>query len=296
MLARRHRGSAEDPLDNAIAQQTEPHLTVVKKHRISRRVTRTVQNTTEANRTGAHRKQDHSAKRRFALVAVATTAVTTAGAAGATAGASQSSDDDIALASENTTLLAQGEGTGAQGSAVTADGADATAAEAPQILEVPQAKPVSDLSQQLNSALRFAKERTEADLAARMPEFAKPAEGTFTSGFGSRWGSFHKGIDIANAVGTPIRAVHDGTVIDSGPASGFGNWIRIKHDDGTITVYGHMATLDVKVGDRVTSGQKIAGMGSLGFSTGSHLHFEVHPNGGDAVDPKPWLAERGIQL
>jgi len=252
-----------------------------------------VRNTTEANRTGIHRKQEHTAKRRFALVAVATTAVTTAGAAGATAGASQNSKDDIALASENTTILAQGEG--AQGSAAPAD-AQATANEAPQILEVPQAKPVSDLSQQLDSALRFAKERTEADLAARMPEFVKPAEGTFTSGFGPRWGTFHKGIDIANAVGTAIRSVHDGTVIDSGPASGFGNWIRIKHDDGTITVYGHMATLDVKVGDRVTSGQKIAGMGSLGFSTGSHLHFEVHPNGGEAVDPKPWLAERGIQL
>lgn len=251
-----------------------------------------MRNTTEASRTGIHRKQENTAKRRFALVAVATTAVTTAGA---TAGASQDSKDDIALASENTTILAQGEGAGAQGSAAPAD-AQATANEAPQILEVPQAKPVSDLSQQLDSALRFAKERTEADLAARMPEFVKPAEGTFTSGFGPRWGTFHKGIDIANAVGTAIRAVHDGTVIDSGPASGFGNWIRIKHDDGTITVYGHMATLDVKVGDRVTAGQKIAGMGSEGFSTGSHLHFEVHPNGGEAIDPKPWLAERGIQL
>lgn len=270
-------------------------MTVVKKHRLGKRVTRTVRNTTEASRTAIHRKQDHSAKRRFALVAVATTAVTTAGAAGATAGASQNSEDDIALASENTAILAQGEGAGAQGSAAPAD-AEATAAEAPQILEVPQAKPVSGLSQQLDSALRYAKERTEADLAARMPDFVKPAEGAFTSGFGPRWGTFHKGIDIANSVGTAIRAVHDGTVIDSGPASGFGNWIRIKHDDGTITVYGHMATLDVKVGDRVTSGQKIAGMGSLGFSTGSHLHFEVHPNGGDAVDPKPWLAERGIQL
>ena len=95
-----------------------------------------MRNTTEASRTGIHRKQEHTAKRRFALVAVATTAVTTAGAAGATAGASQNSKDDIALASENTTILAQGEG--AQGSAAPAD-AQATANEAPQILEVPQA-------------------------------------------------------------------------------------------------------------------------------------------------------------
>ena len=111
-----------------------------------------------------------------------------------------------------------------------------------------------------------------------------------------RWGTFHKGVDIANSPGTPILAVMDGTVIDSGPGSGFGQWIRIMHDDGTMTVYGHMQTLDVAVGEHVHAGQKIAGMGSMGFSTGSHLHFEVHPNGGEAIDPQPWLAERGIDL
>ena len=125
---------------------------------------------------------------------------------------------------------------------------------------------------------------------------ARPAEGTFTSGFGTRWGTFHAGIDIANAEGTPIYAAMAGTVIDSGPASGFGQWIRIQHDDGTITVYGHMSTLGVSVGERVKAGQYIAGMGSMGFSTGSHLHFEVHPGGGAAVDPQPWLAARGIQV
>lgn len=125
---------------------------------------------------------------------------------------------------------------------------------------------------------------------------ARPAEGTFTSGFGPRWGSFHSGIDIANAPGTPIYAAMAGTVIDSGPASGFGNWIRIQHDDGTITVYGHMQTLAVSVGQRVAAGEYIAGMGSLGFSTGSHLHFEVHPGGGAAVDPQAWLAARGIYV
>lgn len=125
---------------------------------------------------------------------------------------------------------------------------------------------------------------------------ARPAEGTFTSGFGTRWGTFHAGIDIANAEGTPIYAAMAGTVIDSGPASGFGQWIRIQHDDGTITVYGHMSTLGVSVGERVKAGQYIAGMGSMGFSTGTHLHFEVHPGGGAAVDPQPWLAARGIQV
>ena len=85
-------------------------------------------------------------------------------------------------------------------------------------------------------------------------------------------------------------------MIDSGPAQGYGNWIRLKHEDGSVSVYGHMQSLDVAVGERVTAGQKIAGMGSLGFSTGSHLHFEIHPDGDTPVDPAPWLAQRGIQL
>ena len=238
--------------------------------------------------SGAHRKVDNSSKRRVAMVAVAASAVTSAGAAGATAGAQQSSESkDIALASDTTVLAQNGS---------TAVGDPAAAADAPQILEVAQDKQIAGLSSQLDSALRYTQQRLAADAAARAPQIAKPAMGTMTSPFGPRWGTFHNGIDIANAIGTPILAVLDGTVIDSGPASGFGNWIRVKHEDGTITVYGHMATLDVKVGDKVTAGQKIAGMGSEGFSTGSHLHFEVHPNGGGPIDPQSWLSQHGISV
>ena len=126
------------------------------------------------------------------------------------------------------------------------------------------------------------------------PSVVRPTTGTFTSGFGPRWGTMHNGIDIANAIGTPIYAVMAGTVIDSGPASGYGNWIRIRHDDGSMSVYGHMSTLNVKVGQRVAAGQHIAGMGNLGFSTGSHLHFEIHPAGSGPVNPVPWFAKHGI--
>lgn len=125
---------------------------------------------------------------------------------------------------------------------------------------------------------------------------ALPASGAFTSGFGSRWGAFHSGVDIANAPGTPIYAAMAGTVIDSGPAQGYGQWIRILHDNGAITVYGHMQTLAVSVGQRVAAGEYIAGMGSLGFSTGSHLHFEIWPDGATPVDPQAWLAQHGIYL
>ncbi|WP_308607807.1 M23 family metallopeptidase [uncultured Corynebacterium sp.] len=125
-----------------------------------------------------------------------------------------------------------------------------------------------------------------------------PTSGTFTSGFGPRWGSFHNGIDVANPIGTPIYAVMDGEVISSGAAQGFGNWIRIQHDDGTITVYGHMPSdqLLVDVGDRVEAGDQISVIGNEGHSTGPHLHFEVHPGGGAAVDPVDWFSERGILI
>ncbi|MEU4341313.1 M23 family metallopeptidase [Nocardia sp. NPDC023852] len=123
--------------------------------------------------------------------------------------------------------------------------------------------------------------------------FVLPARGTFTSGFGSRWGTFHNGIDIAGPLGTPIYAVADGTVIDAGPAQGFGLWVRIRHDDGSITVYGHMYDFFVSVGERVPAGMQIARMGNRGDSTGPHLHFEVIV-GGQHVDPQAWLALRGL--
>ncbi|MCP3801562.1 M23 family metallopeptidase [Allokutzneria sp. A3M-2-11 16] len=124
--------------------------------------------------------------------------------------------------------------------------------------------------------------------------FAKPAEGRLTSGFGARWGGSHRGIDIANAIGTPIRAAAAGVVIDAGPASGFGLWVRVQHADGTITTYGHMDKILTRLGAQVKAGDQIATIGNRGQSTGPHLHFEVQLPGGRDVDPKAWLAQRGI--
>lgn len=123
--------------------------------------------------------------------------------------------------------------------------------------------------------------------------FVLPAPGTFTSGFGSRWGTFHRGIDIAGPIGSPIYAVADGTVIDAGPAQGFGLWVRIRHNDGTISVYGHMYDFFVSVGERVPAGMQIARMGNRGDSTGPHLHFEIVMDGRH-VDPQRWLALHGL--
>ncbi|MEJ5997278.1 M23 family metallopeptidase [Corynebacterium sp. H130] len=230
---------------------------------------------------GRHRKQSVSptTKGRVALVAVATGAASTAGAGG------------IAVA-EATNQEVHAQPT----IELAADAAPALSNETPQILAISEFKPMANLNEQINKAIQYNQERVAADLAARAPKVAKPAEGAFTSGFGPRWGTMHNGVDIANAVGTPIVAVMDGTVLESGPASGYGNWIRIQHEDGSVSIYGHMETLDVVAGQKVTAGQKIAGMGSRGFSTGSHLHFEIHPDGKTPVDPAAWLAQRGINL
>jgi murein DD-endopeptidase MepM/ murein hydrolase activator NlpD len=139
-------------------------------------------------------------------------------------------------------------------------------------------------------------EQKAAEEAARRPKAVKPAEGTFTSGFGSRWGTTHYGVDIANDIGTPILSVMDGVVVEAGPASGFGLWVRVQHSDGTITVYGHMNEILVSAGQQVQAGQQIATIGNRGQSTGPHLHFEVWIGGSQKIDPIGWLGERGITL
>ena len=116
--------------------------------------------------------------------------------------------------------------------------------------------------------------------------FSWPATGKLTSRYGRRWGRMHKGIDIAGPVGTPINAAADGTVIAAGwNSGGYGNLVEIRHADGTTTRYGHNSQLSVSVGQTVRQGQQLAEMGSTGHSTGSHLHFEIRPSGGAAVNP-----------
>jgi LysM repeat protein len=116
--------------------------------------------------------------------------------------------------------------------------------------------------------------------------FAWPAEGLFTSGYGWRWGRMHKGIDIANNVGTPIKATAAGQVTFAGwHDGGYGYLVEITHSDGTLTRYAHNSTLLVREGELVEQGTVISRMGSTGRSTGPHLHFEVVPPGQGAMNP-----------
>lgn len=149
---------------------------------------------------------------------------------------------------------------------------------------------------ELERLAREAAEQAAREEAARRPALFFPAAGTLTSGFGPRWGTNHNGIDVANAIGTPILSVTDGVVIESGPASGFGLWVRIAQDDGTIGVYGHIDQSLVTVGQHVRAGDQLATMGNRGQSTGPHLHYEVWMPGGVKVDPIPWFHARGIPV
>ena len=124
--------------------------------------------------------------------------------------------------------------------------------------------------------------------------FVKPVLGRLTSGFGARWGTSHNGIDIANSIGTPIFAITDGVVEESGPATGFGLWIVLRHNDGTRSVYGHINRAFVSVGERVKAGEQIAEVGNRGWSTGPHLHLEIWDAAGNPLNPLAWLNRRGI--
>lgn len=117
-----------------------------------------------------------------------------------------------------------------------------------------------------------------------------PTTGKITSGFGYRKNpfgkgiEFHNGIDIANDIGTKIKAAGSGIVTFAGYNSSYGRYIIISHGYGYQSVYGHNKKILVKVGDKVEKGQIISEMGSSGRSTGPHLHFEVRLNG-NPVDP-----------
>lgn len=116
-----------------------------------------------------------------------------------------------------------------------------------------------------------------------------------TTVYEMRWGEFHWGVDMAAPYGTPIYAAHAGVVSESALVSGYGNHVRIDHGNGVETVYGHASKLLVTQGQRVNAGEIIALVGSTGFSTGNHLHFEVNVNGVHQ-DPMKYLLARGVDI
>lgn len=231
-------------------------------------------------RRGQHRKPATSALKGRVLIS--------AMAAGAAAAAAHSALNQ----SERTTTQAV---LAANVSAI-GSGTTATSTGGMQMIAVEPAANVAVHNQELAKGVAFAHERAQREARLQRPLFVMPTKGMFTSNFGYRWGVLHAGIDIANSIGTPILAVSDGVVIAAGPTAGYGMWVKLRHSDGTVTLYGHVNTTTVSVGERVMAGDQIATMGNRGNSTGPHLHFEVLLGGSSRVDPVPWLAKRGLSL
>ncbi|SOJ56870.1 Glycyl-glycine endopeptidase LytM [Mycobacterium simulans] len=229
-------------------------------------------------RGGQHRKQPTSAARGRLLIS--------AMAAGAAAAAAHTVTHHSKNPGAETVLTANA-------SALTG----AAGGNAPRGVQVIAAQPAADAAvhnAEFARGVAFAQERAQREARLQQPLYVMPTRGIFTSSFGYRWGVLHAGIDLANAIGTPIYAVSDGVVIDAGPTAGYGMWVKLLHADGTVTLYGHVNTTLVSVGERVMAGDQIATMGNRGNSTGPHLHFEVLQGGSQRIDPVPWLAKRGL--
>ena len=229
-----------------------------------------------ARRGGSHRKQEVPVKGRLMVAAMAVGAT----AAGAYSMANATEESSTAVLAVDETSMGGAPITG------SVDGM--------QIVSVTPAASTAVHTEEIQKAAAYAQERAEREARLQRPMFVMPTDGVWTSGFGYRWGALHAGIDIANSIGTPILAASDGVVISAGPYAGYGNMVKLRHSDGTVTLYGHCSSILVDIGQRVWAGDQIAKMGNTGNSTGPHLHFEVHLNGTDRVDPTGWLAKRGL--
>ncbi|MCJ0905163.1 M23 family metallopeptidase [Rhodococcus sp. ARC_M6] len=238
----------------------------------------TVLGSVQRRRGGAHRRQSRSRPGGRALVlSVATGALLAAGTS-----ASHASSESVSVPVE----------VDAQPLAPL----EQALASAPEILQVPKLADLGRFAEQLARGTERDAARASREVAAREPLTVSPVSGTLTSNYGPRWGSTHYGLDIANEIGTPIVSVTAGTVLESGPASGFGLWVRILQDDGTIGVFGHINETLVTAGQKVRAGELIATVGNRGQSTGPHLHYEVWQADGQKVDPMAWLDARGVQI
>ncbi|MEO1294379.1 MAG: peptidoglycan DD-metalloendopeptidase family protein, partial [Cyanobacteria bacterium J06636_16] len=203
-----------------------------------------------------------------------------------------------ATATSSTVLEADSldiEGNGVDATDEVVDSSEALLAAAPlgsevyaPIVESPEGRVVSPDLPALPAQGEYLPEAPD-----RFEGYMWPAQGVLTSGYGWRWGRMHQGVDIAGPVGTPIFSAASGTVVRSGwNSGGYGNVVDIRHPDGSLTRYAHNSRLLVEEGQEVRQGQQIAEMGSTGYSTGPHLHFEIHLPDQGAVNPSAYLPGR----
>ena len=168
----------------------------------------------------------------------------------------------------------------------------------PKISAVPlktsqQGLELDSLGEEIASLQLPPLDTAEHYLPSTFDGYTWPAKGVLTSGYGYRWGRLHGGIDIAAPIGTPVLAAASGEVVTAGwHSGGYGNLVKIRHLDDSVTLYAHNNRILVNLGQRVNKGEQIAEIGNTGYSTGPHLHFEIHPKGSGAVNPLALLSSQ----
>ncbi|OCX66086.1 peptidase M23 [Thioclava sp. SK-1] len=154
-------------------------------------------------------------------------------------------------------------------------------------------KSMADLSEDDRRAANILQKLDQMNMyriAVDKLPFAMPVTSQFrySSPFGYRWGRLHAGMDMAAPVGTPILAPADGVVTAAEWENGYGQVIKIQHEFGVSTVYGHLSKIRVKKGQKVSQGDRIGDMGNTGRSTGPHLHYEIRV-GGKPINPMTFI-------
>ncbi|WP_267245437.1 M23 family metallopeptidase [Streptomyces sp. PR69] len=176
--------------------------------------------------------------------------------------------------------------------------AEKAAAEATKQQAAAEAK----AAEEKRKAEEAAKAKAEAERLAKLAaSYSLPTSSyTITSTYGqagSMWSSGqHTGLDFAAPTGTPVKAVHSGTVKSAGWSGSYGYRIVLELEDGTEVWYAHLSSMTASAGQKVTAGETIGRVGATGNVTGPHLHLEVHTPGGAGVDPMAWLRGKGLTV
>ncbi|WP_226961846.1 MULTISPECIES: M23 family metallopeptidase [Streptomyces] len=178
--------------------------------------------------------------------------------------------------------------------------AQAQTAAAEQAAEQAEAERIAEEERQRAEEEERRRQEEERRLAELRASYTLPlSDYRLTSGFGesgSMWQSTHTGTDFAASTGTPVKNVHTGTVKEAAWAGSYGYRIIVELEDGTEIWYCHLSSMNVSTGAEVTTSDVIGTVGSTGNSSGPHLHLEVRPSGGDAIDPLTWLRDKGLSV
>jgi murein DD-endopeptidase MepM/ murein hydrolase activator NlpD len=245
--------------------------------------------------TGKHRRPSRTHRTTVRVASVA--ALTTTGVVGTLASAPAFASEPLAEQTGLTPVIAMGD--------AVADKIDAQAAAQEQAAAEQQARETA----RARAAAQAKAEREAEVRAARAAErkklntFVAPVSDSYVStGYktgGSLWSSgAHTGIDFHASTGTSVHAVGSGTVVEAGWGGSYGNQVVIKMADGMYTMYGHLSSIGVSVGQSVTPGQQIGLSGATGNVTGPHLHFEARTTAeyGSDVDPVAYLRKHGVNV